>query len=228
KIWALSLLPSLQGGTHTFTVSVSGFGARRSFQFMPVRVDVAADGRNLYDNDFVAADATLEIKVSTGAGTTSGDLSVRLDDAPYPVIFEPDSSQTQWTGDVALGPLGLLAGAHELEVSVLGSSTARHFRISEALDLLDVSVFPNPFSGSTYFFYTLTEEAREATLSIFTVSGRRVFSAAVGTFSGYNQYRWDGRDDVGDRVANGAYIYKLVVKSGGREREAVGRVAKLD
>jgi hypothetical protein len=228
KVWEMSLVPSLQGGQHTFTVSVSGFAAERSFRFMPARVEISADGRNLYENDFVAGDATLEIKVTTESGTSGQDLGVNLDGAPYPVLFEPDTSQTEWTGVIALGPVGLLPGGHELAVTVHGFGTARNFRISEGLGLLDVSVFPNPFSGDTYFFYTLTGEAREARLSIYTVSGRKVFVADAGAFPGYNQYRWDGRDERGDRVANGTYIYKLVVRGGGLEREAVGRIVKLD
>jgi hypothetical protein len=228
KVWEMSLVPSLEGGEHTFAVSVSGFAAGRSFRFMPARVEILADGRNLYENDFVTADATLEIKITTASGTSGQDLGVDLDSAPYTVLFEPDTSQTEWTGVIALGPVGLVPGAHELAVTVHGFGTTRNFRISESLGLVDVSVFPNPFSGDTYFFYTLTEEAREARLSIYTVSGRKIFVADVGAFPGYNQYRWDGRDERGDRLANGTYIYKLVVRGGGLEREAVGRVVKLD
>ena len=228
KVWEVSLTPILDAGEHTFVVSVSGFETRRDFSFIAARVDILADGRTLYENDFVAADAEVTIEVSLGPGGSGEAIGLDLDGGPHPVTFEPDSSGTRWTASLALGPIGLLPGDHQLAVTVHGFTTARRFRISEGLDLVQVSVFPNPFAGETFFFYTLAGEAGEARLSIYTVSGRRIFEASSYTFPGYNQYRWDGRDDSGDRVANGTYIYKLVVKGSGVTREAVGRVVKLD
>ena len=38
----------------------------------------------------------------------------------------------------------------------------------------------------------------------------------------------DGRDMAGDRIANGMYIYKVVVKSDSGEKELVGRLAKIE
>ena len=92
----------------------------------------------------------------------------------------------------------------------------------------DVSVFPNPFSGETYFFYTLSRGAREVDLSIYTVSGRLIFEGDMPATTGYNQYLWDGRDMALDRVANGTYLYRIVAKAGSRERESTGWVVKIE
>jgi hypothetical protein len=228
KRWEAALVPTLAGGEHDILVSVSGFKARRHFVYSPVRVDVLADGRSLFENDFVASDASLELVVRSAGGLIAEDIEVTLDDAPQAVTFEPNGPRTEWTGVLGLSGIGLTPGAHTLTVSVKGVGTARSFRISEGLSLLDVSAYPNPFAGAVYFFYTLTEEARDTRLSIYTVSGRKIFEAGAGTFPGYNQCKWDGRDSSGDRVANGTYIYKLVTKGSGGERRAVGRVVKLD
>ncbi len=225
--WEVSLVPSLAAGHHAVTVSVQGFKAKREFQYVPVRVDVFADGRNLFDDDFVSSGATLEIVLHTERGLSAVDFGVKVDTTHYSVIFEPDTSQTEWRGALELSS-EITAGGHQLVVTVRGVATTRNFRISEERRLLDVSVFPNPFSADTYFFYTLTEPASEARLSIFTVSGRKILDLDVGAFAGYNQFRWDGRDAPGDRVANGTYIYKLTVKIDGSRREFVGKLVKIE
>ena len=38
---------------------------------------------------------------------------------------------------------------------------------------------------------------------------------------------WDGKDDEGEPIANGTYIYKIHVTSNGSEIQAVGRLAIL-
>jgi flagellar hook assembly protein FlgD len=74
----------------------------------------------------------------------------------------------------------------------------------------------------------LTEIVDQARLAIYTVAGRKVFEDDLGTFAGYNQYRWNGRDSAGDRLASGTYLYKVNVKSARGEREFVGRLVKIE
>ena len=226
--WEISLVPALAAGGHTFTVSVEGFAASRTFDYLPVSVSILAEGRNLFDGDFVAGDGELEIVVVAETGLAGEDIEVRVDDLACAVEFEADSSGTRWTGILSLGGLGLAAGDHQVAVEVLDFGVARAFKIAEDLALLDVSVFPNPFGGETYFYYTLTETVEQARLAIYTVAGRKVFENDLGAFAGYNQYRWDGRDSSGDRLANGTYLYKVSVKSARGEREFVGRLVKIE
>jgi flagellar hook assembly protein FlgD len=115
-----------------------------------------------------------------------------------------------------------------LTVSVGSMGESRRFRISDDLALVDVSVFPNPFSIHTYFYYTLTQEVTWVRLAIFTVSGRKILEDDLRTFAGYNQHLWDGRDSARDLVANGTYIYKITVESAAGRREFTGRLVKLD
>jgi hypothetical protein len=226
--WEISLLPTLTSGSHTFTVSVKGFTASRTFEYLPVSIDILAGGRNLFDGDFVAGDGELQIVVLAEPGFAGDDIGVRVDDVAQTVEFEADTSGTRWTGTLGLAGLGLAAGDHEVAVEVEDFLVTRAFRISEELALLDVSVFPNPFGGETYFYYTLTEIVDQTRLAIYTIAGRKVFEDDLGTFAGYNQYRWDGRDSAGDRLANGAYLYKVSVKSARGEREFVGRLVKIE
>ena len=119
-------------------------------------------------------------------------------------------------------------GAHSLEVTVEEVGLTRNFRVSDEFMFTEVSAFPSPFSDFTYIYYTLTSEAREARLEVFTVAGRKIFEDDMLTpYAGYNIYRWDGRDSAGDEIANGTYIYKLTVKSGSGEQEFTAAIARL-
>jgi hypothetical protein len=228
KEWTVSLRPALVEGPHTFKVAAQGFAAQRSFEFVPVSVEVLVGGRSFFENDFVARDAQMTVRILAEPGLGADQIEVDLDGSPQSVVFQPDTSETEWLGVLDLGPAGLDAGQHQLAVTVLGVTLEWNLRISDQLDLLDVSVFPNPFAGITYFCYTLSEPADAARLTIYTVAGRKVFTADLTTFAGYNQFPWGGRDFADDRLANGTYIYRVVVRAAGGEREFTGRLVKLD
>jgi flagellar hook assembly protein FlgD len=53
-------------------------------------------------------------------------------------------------------------------------------------------------------------------IQIFTISGKLV--KTIETFSNNDGFRidgitWDGRDEYGDKIGKGVYIYKVKVKS---------------
>jgi flagellar hook assembly protein FlgD len=81
--------------------------------------------------------------------------------------------------------------------------------------------YPNPFSTSTQFVFTLTgSELPEAmNISIMTVSGKvikTITKAELGDIHiGLNrtEYTWDGTDDFGNPLANGVYLYRVNLKS---------------
>ena len=70
-------------------------------------------------------------------------------------------------------------------------------------------------STSTDFTYFLSQPVEEIEIDIYSVAGRLI--RKIQNFSsvsmGFQKINWDGRDDVGDRLANGVYIYRLRVKS---------------
>ena len=76
------------------------------------------------------------------------------------------------------------------------------------------SNFPNPFNPETWIPYQLAEPA-EVTLSIYSVDGKLVRTLALGhQAAGVYRSRsraayWDGRNELGERVASGAYFYTL-------------------
>lgn len=99
--------------------------------------------------------------------------------------------------------------------------------ISKAM-ISNVLNYPNPFSTSTQFVYTLTgsELPSYYKIQIMTVSGRIVREIdqselgelRIGTHR--TDFAWDGTDQFGDRLANGVYLYRLVMKdSEGKDYE---------
>src|SRR5262249_55591658 len=75
---------------------------------------------------------------------------------------------------------------------------------------------PNPFNPSTTISFETGREER-VRLSVYDVRGRLVRTLVDGRLSaGPHAVVWDGRDDAGDAVASGIYIYQM--KSGAPTR----------
>jgi hypothetical protein len=80
--------------------------------------------------------------------------------------------------------------------------------------------YPNPFSTSTQFVFTLTggEVPDFMKIQIMTVSGkvvREITQDELGPIhvgKNLTDYRWDGTDEYGDRLGNGVYIYRVVTR----------------
>jgi flagellar hook assembly protein FlgD len=65
---------------------------------------------------------------------------------------------------------------------------------------------------------------------VYTVSGRKIKTIDIPPDRlriGYNVIPWDGRDEDGDRLANGTYFFKVLVRSAGSSLEQIGRIAVL-
>ncbi|NRA11409.1 MAG: hypothetical protein HRT57_05580, partial [Crocinitomicaceae bacterium] len=87
--------------------------------------------------------------------------------------------------------------------------------------------YPNPFSTSTRFVFTLTgsEVPDEIIIQIMTVTGRVVREITEDQLGfiqiGRNitEYAWDGTDEFGDPLANGVYLYRVKAQINGESIE---------
>jgi hypothetical protein len=83
--------------------------------------------------------------------------------------------------------------------------------------------YPNPFSTSTRFVFTLTGDQvpDEMIIQIMTVTGRivrEITEDEIGPIRiGRNvtEFAWDGRDEFGDPLANGVYLYRVKARING-------------
>ena len=73
---------------------------------------------------------------------------------------------------------------------------------------------PNPFNSQTVLSYFLHAPG-PVRLEVFSLTGQRVAVLHQGQQqAGYHRLRWHGRDDEGQPVASGMYLYRLVTDEG--------------
>mgnify|MGYP000023305598 FL=1 len=136
-------------------------------------------------------------------------------------VADLDSYQS---GEIRFQFDGLSPGPHTLEFKVWdvnnnSSKSTIDFVVvdTENLTLQNVLNYPNPFTNSTEFMFehSFACNELEVQIQIFTVSGRQVktLNEIVPT-QGFrvNQLFWDGKDNYGDQLAKGVYIYRVKVK----------------
>jgi hypothetical protein len=100
--------------------------------------------------------------------------------------------------------------AYTIDFEVVNASTITHFL-----------PYPNPFTTHTQFVFTLTGESipDDLKIQIMTISGkvvREISKAELGNLKiGHNisEYKWNGTDEYGNRLANGVYLYRVLLKS---------------
>lgn len=88
----------------------------------------------------------------------------------------------------------------------------------ESLTLKNVLNYPNPFVNYTQFWFTHNRpfEPLEVQVQVMTITGKVVWTKnQIVTTDGFlsREITWDGKDDFGDKIGKGVYIYKLTVKS---------------
>ena len=89
---------------------------------------------------------------------------------------------------------------------------------NESITLTNVLNYPNPFVNYTEFWFTHNRpfEPLEVQVQVITITGKIVWTKnQTITTEGFlsREINWDGRDDFGDRIGKGVYIYKLTIKS---------------
>ncbi len=74
---------------------------------------------------------------------------------------------------------------------------------------MDLTAFPNPFSGSTTLAFRLPKAAN-VTMEVYDLVGVLVYKMELPkSAAGEQQLTWDGRNALGMRVSAGTYLCKL-------------------
>ncbi|MFK5983256.1 MAG: type IX secretion system sortase PorU [Flavobacteriaceae bacterium] len=89
---------------------------------------------------------------------------------------------------------------------------------SDKLEITRVLNYPNPFVNYTEFWFNHNRpfEPLEVQIQVFTVTGKVVWTKnQIINTDGFlsRDITWDGKDDFGDRIGKGVYVYKITVKS---------------
>ena len=221
------------------TVGINGFVP------LGATVRVIADGVQLMAGDYVATHPkiTVHLENLTGAGTVPPAVDLYVDNVPV-AGSAPGTASVAGTSrsadDPAFSPV-LTNGSHELRVRVsqLDASGAVDsviqrlaVNVTDQFRILQMFNYPDPFGNDTWFTFVLTGNTapEDLTIKIYTVRGRKIreLKPLPGSLQvGFNRIYWDGRDAEGDEVANGYYLYQVLVSGGGKSLTATGKLARV-
>ena len=223
----LTLGPDL--GTNTVSVSASGIQSPSTFYAISntesplIAADVNSDGFvNVLDLILISSSlgqvGQNDADVNGDGVITVLDLVIvagMFDDTAAAPSVQPQVPETLTAVEIQ----GWLTDARALEIR--DPIMKRGFLVLEQLlifltpketELLPN--YPNPFNPETWIPYRLAEDAF-VTLTIYDGSGQVVRTLDVGhriasTYESRSKaIYWDGRNDVGERVASGVYYYHL-------------------
>jgi hypothetical protein len=87
--------------------------------------------------------------------------------------------------------------------------------------------YPNPFTTSTAFVFTITgsEVPQNMRIQILTITGKIVREITIDELGplhvGRNitEFKWDGTDTYGQKLANGVYLYRVLTNLNGKSLE---------
>ncbi len=157
-------------------------------------------------------------------------LAHRMGDGQVAVVFasarpieSTDSTLDvtfQATRQIAEPAEGTIRSSHlRLNGSRMRADFAYPFRV-EPYRFTLMANYPNPFNPETWIPFELAEDA-DVTVRIYALDGEIVRKLDLG-YQPIGEYRaresaayWDGRNELGERVASGVYVYELLA---GEER----------
>lgn len=101
------------------------------------------------------------------------------------------------------------------------------FEVDNTPTITNILNYPNPFSTSTAFLFTLTgsQIPTQFKIQILTVTGkvvREITRQELGNIHigrNISDYKWDGKDQYGQMLGNGVYFYRVVTSLNGNDIE---------
>lgn len=211
-------------------------------------LDVTFDGARILNRDIISSKPTILMKLTDDSKyllLNNTDLvKVQL---KYPdgvtrdyqfnndtlVLTPPSQGGNDGnTATVTFKPNLLADGEYELIVSAKDQSgnaagTINYriaFQVINKPMISNLLNYPNPFTSSTAFVFTLTgaDIPQNMRIQILTVTGkivREITKAELGPLRiGRNitEFKWDGTDQYGQKLANGVYLYRVLTNLNGR------------
>ncbi|HLG36217.1 MAG TPA: type IX secretion system sortase PorU, partial [Bacteroidia bacterium] len=178
------------------------------------------------DNPSVYAVISDESGINTTGNGIGHDMTVFVNDKSYKVndFFETDLDSSN-KGKLNF-PLALLSeGRHTLRLKAWdifnnSSETTIDFYVSASkeITLQHVYNYPNPFTTHTRFIFEHNRACvpMSVQVQIFTVTGKLI--KTIDKHMVCDGFRnddlvWDGRDDYGDKIGRGIYIYRLRIET---------------
>ncbi|MEO8232326.1 MAG: C25 family cysteine peptidase, partial [Ignavibacteriota bacterium] len=200
---------------------------------------ILADGIEIIDGDYVSSKPELTINVKYPIWFPISDtssVSLFIDNIEIPVSNTQISFDTvnriisyKLIPDFDNGDHSIIViGKDKYGNLDYSSAVERYFTTTNELKLLDVYNYPNPFSNTTYFVFNLTQVPDELKIKIYSIAGRLIKEIKLISNelnAGFNKIYFDGKDDDGDLLANGVYLYKVITKKADETVTATNKMA---
>ena len=217
----------------------------KSDPFNPL-LDVTFDGVHILSSDIVASKPAILIKLKDEnrflALKDTGLIKVQL---RYPdqtlrtisfgdtMRFNPANlSSGENAATIDFRPFLQQDGSYELIVSGKDASgnTAGALNYRTVFSVINKPMisellnYPNPFTTSTAFVFTLTgsQVPQNMRIQILTITGKVVREitkqelGAIHVGRNITDFKWDGTDMYGQKLANGVYIYRVITNLNGK------------
>jgi hypothetical protein len=204
-------------------------------------ITLTFDGNDILDGEYISSKPVIHIELNDQSllpFTDPSSIQVFLND----YLIPPDTSVIVYTFSttnpkvkVDFNPV-LSDGEYTLKVLwrnsggtiVDSSGINKYFLISNEAKILHVYNYPNPTKGETHFTFKLTQIPDEIRIKIYTIAGRLVREVKLSSSElkyDFNKIYWDGRDEDGDVLANGVYLYKVIMKAGAKTEDVTQKLA---
>lgn len=209
-------------------------------------VDVTYDGIKAVSGEYISANPNIVLKFYDNSKIFIKDTSnirVQLDDVNVwyyingvknPLIDLQFPNEKYLQAVLYFKPQ-LSDGEHKFRYVSYDNSnnyadTIMHYMsVNPDLKIIDLKNFPNPMKTETSFLINLAGNIPpiNSRIKIFTVAGRLIKTIKSPLNIGYNQIFWDGRDEDGDYIANGVYLYKLIIEGNSKKETSLQKLVVL-
>ncbi len=217
-------------------------------------LDVTFDGVHILDKDIVASKPEILIKLkdeSKFLGFRMQDTGLLKVQIRYPA---PDLSVHTYyfnSDTMRFTPANLNSGENvatinlrpflpkdgEYELTVTGKDRSGNnagaldyhtsFTVINKAMISELLNYPNPFTTSTAFVFTLTgsQVPQNLRIQVLTITGkvvREITKEELGPIHvgrNISAFKWDGTDMYGQQLANGVYIYRVITNLNGKSLE---------
>ncbi|MFZ1332754.1 MAG: hypothetical protein WAR83_11210, partial [Flavobacteriales bacterium] len=217
-------------------------------------LDVTFDGIHILDGDIVSAKPEIYITLddenpvllmNSVTDTTLFQVYLKTPGANEERLYFRANGQDQLLFEPSTGTNNIchirhfgnfeIDGTYELRVRARDLSNNNSgdkdlmisFEVINKPTITETLNYPNPFTTSTRFVFTVTgsQPPTNMKIQIMTVTGRVVREIKMHELGpihvGRNitEYAWDGTDEFGDKLARGVYIYRVISQLNGQEIE---------
>ncbi len=208
---------------------------------------VYADDNRLIDGDYVNPQPRFEIRLYDNSSLAFGDsiaVEKLIIDNELIVPHDPGTEfKVMSSGEHRISfyytpQIPLEDGEHELWAYLKDASgnpdtiRAVIFYVERDLKIRNVVNWPNPLVDRTTFTFMVSggTTPKSGEIGIYTVAGRKIKTIKLGPTElqlGFNRVEWDGLDEDRDRLANGVYLYKILIDNGETTQEVIEKIVVM-